>query len=72
MNGMKSMMMVQAGADPGTAQQMANGMIENIIRQQATIMAFNDVWLLAMFLAMLRFILLMRPPRKRGGATMVH
>ena len=51
-------------------RQMAetNGMIENIIRQQAAIMSFNDVfWLLAiMFVAMLPFILLMRPPRKRA------
>ena len=52
---------------------MANGMIENMIRQQAAIMAFNDVWPLAvMFLAMLRSILLTRPPRKKGGATMMH
>ena len=73
-NGMKGMMMSQAGADPATAQRMANGAIENIIRQQAAIMSFNDVfWLLAiMFLAMLPFILLMRPPRKKGGAAMMH
>lgn len=74
MSGMKSMMMAQGGADPGTASRMANGMIENMIRQQAAIMSFNDVfWLLAiMFLAMLPFISLMRPPRKKGGATMMH
>jgi DHA2 family multidrug resistance protein len=73
-NGMKGMMMAQAGADPATAQHMANGMVENIIRQQAAIMSFNDVfWLLAiMFLAMLPFVLLMRPPRKKGGAAMMH
>jgi len=73
MNGMKGMMMTQ-GADPATAQRMANGMVENIIRQQAAIMSFNDIfWLLAlMFLAMLPFILLMRPPRKKGGAQMMH
>lgn len=72
-NGMKGMM-AQAGADPTTAQRMANGMIENIIRQQAAIMSFNDVFCLLaiMFLAMLPFILLMRPPRKKGGAAMMH
>jgi len=73
-NGMKSMMMMQGGADPLTAQRMANGTIENIIRQQATIMAFNDVfWLLSIiFLGMLPLIFLMRPPRKKGGAVMMH
>ena len=73
-NGLKSMMMAQGGADPATAQRMANGMIENIIRQQAAIMSFNDVfWLLAViFLAMLPLIFLMRPPKKKGGAVMMH
>ena len=68
------MMMAQGGADAATAQRMANGMVENIIRQQAAIMSFNDIfWLLAiMFLAMLPFILLMRPPRKKAGAVMMH
>jgi len=53
---------------------MANGLIENMIRQQAAIRSFKNVfWLLAvMFLAMLPFILLMRPPRKKGGVTMMH
>jgi len=53
---------------------MANGLIENMIRQQAAIMSFNNAfWLLAvMFLAMLPFILLMRPPRKKGGVTLMH
>jgi DHA2 family multidrug resistance protein len=73
-NGMKSMMMAQAGADPATAQRMANGAIENMIRQQAAIMSFNDVfWLLAIiFLGMLPLIFLMRPPKKKGGAVMMH
>jgi DHA2 family multidrug resistance protein len=73
-NGMKGMMMSQSGADPVTAQRMANGMLENIIRQQATIMAFNDVfWLLAIiFLCMLPLIFLMQPPKKKGGPLMVH
>ena len=73
-NGMKSMMMAQGGVDPATAQRMANGTIENIIRQQAAIMSFNDVfWLLAViFLAMLPLIFLMRPPKKKGGAVMMH
>jgi len=72
-NGMKGMM-TQAGADPATAQRMANGAIENLIRQQAAIMSFNDVfWLLAIiFLLMLPLILLMRPPRKKAGAAMMH
>jgi len=72
-NGMKGMM-TQAGADPATAQRMANGAIENLIRQQAAIMSFNDVfWLLAIiFLLILPLILLMRPPRKKAGAAMMH
>jgi DHA2 family multidrug resistance protein len=73
-NGMKSMMMAHGGADPATAQRMANGMIENLIRQQAAIMSFNDIfWLLAViFLCMLPLIFLMRPPRKKGGVVMAH
>jgi DHA2 family multidrug resistance protein len=73
-NGIKSMMMAQAGADPATAQRMANGMIENLIRQQAAIMSFNDIfWLLAViFLCMLPLIFLMRPPKKKGGVVMAH
>jgi DHA2 family multidrug resistance protein len=73
-NGMKSMMMTQGGADPATAQRMASGAIENMIRQQAAIMSFNDVfWLLAIiFLGMLPLIFLMRPPKKKGGAVMMH
>jgi DHA2 family multidrug resistance protein len=75
MNGMKSMMMAQGGADPATAQHMANGYVENVIRQQAAIMAFNDVFFLlaVVFLGMLPLIFLMRPPRKKkGGAVMMH
>jgi MFS transporter, DHA2 family, multidrug resistance protein len=73
-SGMKSMIMAQGGADPATAQRMANGMIENLIRQQAAIMSFNDIfWLLAViFLCMLPLIFLMRPPRKKGGVVMAH
>jgi len=71
-HGMKSMMMAQAGADSATAQRTVDGAVENMIRQQAAIMSFNDVfWLLAiMFLAMLPFILLIRPPRKKVAAMM--
>ena len=73
-NGMKGMLMSQTGADPATAQRMAGGVLENMIRQQAAIMSFNDVfWLLAiMFLLMLPLIFLMRPPKKKAGATMMH
>ncbi|MFL6436115.1 MAG: DHA2 family efflux MFS transporter permease subunit [Terriglobales bacterium] len=73
-SGMKSMIMTQGGADPATAQRMANGMIENLIRQQAAIMSFNDIfWLLGViFLCMLPLIFLMRPPRKKGGVVMAH
>jgi DHA2 family multidrug resistance protein len=53
---------------------MASGMLENIIRQQAAIMSFNDVfWLLGLiFLLMLPLILLLRPPKKKGGSVMMH
>ncbi|HEX4664855.1 MAG TPA: DHA2 family efflux MFS transporter permease subunit [Terriglobales bacterium] len=73
-NGMKSMMMAQGGADPATAQHMANGMIENLIRQQAAIMSFNDIfWLLAViFLCMLPLIFLMSPPKKKAGVVIAH
>jgi MFS transporter, DHA2 family, multidrug resistance protein len=73
-SGLKGMMMSQGGVDAATAQHKAGGMVENIIRQQAAIMSFNDVfWLLAViFLLMLPLILLMRPPKKKGGAVMMH
>ena len=73
-NGMQSAMMAQGGTDPATAQHMANGMIENMLRQQAAIMSFNDVfWVLGViFLCMLPLVFLMRPPKKKGGAVMMH
>ena len=74
LNGMKGIFVSHAGVDPATAQRMASGMIENMIRQQAAIMAFNDVfWLLGViFLCMLPLIFLLRPPRKKGGAVTMH
>jgi DHA2 family multidrug resistance protein len=74
LNGLKSMMMAKAGADPATAQHMASGMIENMIRRQASIMSFNDVfWLMgAIFLGMLPLVLLLKQPRKHGGPVMMH
>jgi len=73
-NGLKGMFLSKGGIDPATAQRMANGMLENMIRQQATMMSYNDVfWLLGIiFLCMLPLILLLRPPRKKGGAVMMH
>jgi len=73
-NGMTGAFTSQAGVDPATAHRMASGMLENIIRQQAAIMSFNDVfWLLGLiFLLMLPLILLLRPPKKKGGGVMMH
>lgn len=73
-SGMKSMMMARQGVDPATAQHMASGMVENTLRQQAAIMSYNDVfWLLAIiFLGMLPLVFLMRPPKKKRGAAMMH
>lgn len=73
-NGIAGAFTSQAGVDPATAQHMASGMLENIIRQQAAIMSFNDVfWLLGIiFLLMLPLILLLRPPKKKGGSVMMH
>jgi DHA2 family multidrug resistance protein len=73
-NGMTGAFTSQAGVDPATAHRMASGMLENIIRQQAAIMSFNDVfWLLGLiFLLMLPLILLLRPPKKKGGSVMMH
>ena len=73
-SGLKSMIMAKQGVDAATAQHMASGMVENTIRQQAAIMSYNDVfWLLAIiFLAMLPLIFLMRPPKHKRGAAMMH
>lgn len=73
-NGLKGAFMSKGGIDPATAQHMANGMLENMIRQQSTMMSYNDVfWLLGIiFLCMLPLILLLRPPKKKGGAVMMH
>ena len=66
MSGMQSAMVAQGGVDPATAQHIASGMLENMIRQQAAIMSYNDVfWVLGIvFLCMLPLIFLMRPSKK--------
>jgi len=74
MNGIESAMVAQGGADPATAQRMANGMIENMLQQQAAIMSVNDVfWVLGLiFLCMLPLVFLMKTPKKKGGAVMMY
>jgi DHA2 family multidrug resistance protein len=70
-NGLQSTFAASGSGNPGL---QARGMVENIIRQQASIQAYNDVFFLlaVTFLGMLPLIFLMRPPKKRGGPVMVH
>jgi len=62
-------MMMAKGSDAYTAAQQAYELIYGMLGQQATMLSFVKAFrfLGIMFLCMLPLILLMRPPRHRGG-----
>jgi MFS transporter, DHA2 family, multidrug resistance protein len=69
---LKQMFFSQSG-DPVAAEQQARAALFRMVEQQASMIAYNDVFrmLLLLFLFMLPFLFLMkRPKHARGGAAM--
>lgn len=64
-------MFMRQGSPPALAQQQAYGAVYGNVQQQASMLAFLDVFktLGGLFLCMLPLILLMKPPRHRGGGV---
>ena len=62
------------GADGAAATKQAYASVFGMIQQQAAIMSFNDAfWLLmAIFLAMLPLVFLMRKPKHQAGGVAMH
>jgi DHA2 family multidrug resistance protein len=62
---------VAQGADAVTATERARLALFGMVQREAMMLSFTDIfrWLSLMFLAMLPLLLLMRSPRRRGGAA---
>jgi DHA2 family multidrug resistance protein len=71
--GLRALFMSQ-GKDAATATRQAYGAVWAMVQQQAAMLSYNDTFrlLAGMFLLMLPLLLLMRKPKKAGGAVMVH
>jgi MFS transporter, DHA2 family, multidrug resistance protein len=68
--------MIAAGSDPVTASRQAYGALFGIVQRQATMQAFNDVFMFLayLFAAMLPLILFMKRPKHtaKGEPAMAH
>jgi DHA2 family multidrug resistance protein len=66
--------MMAAGSDPATASRQAYGALFGMVQRQATMKAFNDVFMFLayLFVSMLPLILLMKRPKHATAATMGH
>jgi DHA2 family multidrug resistance protein len=62
------------GADPALASHRAQAAVFGIVRQQASMLAYEYVFLIlgAMFLGMVPFVLLMRRPGTQSGRLRAH
>jgi DHA2 family multidrug resistance protein len=71
--GLRQMFMAK-GADAATATQQAHGALWGSLQQQASMLAYNDVfrYLGGMFLVMLPLLFLMKKPKKGKGPAMAH
>jgi DHA2 family multidrug resistance protein len=63
-----------AGADPATAAQRAAGALAGLVRQQAAMLSFIDVFRLlgVVFVLMVPLVFLMRPPRSVASGAAIH
>jgi DHA2 family multidrug resistance protein len=61
--------LIDQGSDPVTAAKQAEAALFAMVRRQATMLSFNEVfWVLALvFLAVIPFVFIMRRPKGRGG-----
>ena len=70
---LKGMFMSQNG-DPVRSAEQAREMLFLMVQRQASMIAYNDVFrmLMWLFLFMLPFLLLMRKPERGAGGGMAH
>jgi DHA2 family multidrug resistance protein len=73
MNSMQRMFM-SGGSDAVTATHQARAAMFGMVEQQASMLAYNSIFLIlaGLFVLMLPFILLMRRPQARGGPMSAH
>jgi len=73
MNSLKSMFMA-SGSDVVTAAHQARAAMFGMVERQASMLAYNSIFLIlaGLFLLMLPFIFLMRRPQAKGGPLSVH
>jgi MFS transporter, DHA2 family, multidrug resistance protein len=73
MNSLKSMF-VASGSDVVTAAHQARAAMFGMVERQASMLAYNSIFLIlaGLFLLMLPFIFLMRRPQAKGGPLSVH
>lgn len=67
-------MFVSRGSDIATAVHQARAAMFGMVEQQASMLAYNSIFLIlaGLFLLMLPFILLMRKPEAKGGSMALH
>src|SRR5580658_945547 len=73
MNSLRGMFM-SSGSDIATAAHQARAAMFGMVQQQASMLAYNSIFLIlaGLFVLMLPFILLMRRPQAKGGPMSVH
>jgi DHA2 family multidrug resistance protein len=73
MNSMQGMFR-STGSDAVTAAHQARAAMFGMVERQASMLAYNSIFLIlaGLFVLMLPFILLMRRPQARGGPMSVH
>jgi DHA2 family multidrug resistance protein len=62
------------GSDAVTAAHQARAAMFGMVERQASMLAYNSIFLIlaGLFVLMLPFILLMRRPQAKGGPMSVH
>jgi len=73
MNSMQAMFMSQ-GSDVVTAARQARAAMFGMVERQASMLAYNSIFLIlaGLFVLMLPFIFLMRRPQAKGGPLAIH
>jgi DHA2 family multidrug resistance protein len=73
MNSLHGMFMA-SGSDSATATHQARAAMFGLVERQASMLAYNSIFLIlaGLFVLMLPFIFLMRRPQARGGPMSMH
>jgi DHA2 family multidrug resistance protein len=67
-------MFMSHGSDIATASRQARAALFGMVQQQASMLAYNSIFLIlaGLFVLMLPFIFLMRKPQAKGGPMSMH